>query len=64
MYPGQLKKVRFYVKEFSLEAVLDRLPTAKIIRQDNKGCLIEAEAYGEGIDMWLRSQGEWVDVVK
>ena len=64
MYPGKLKQVRFYVKDFSLEAVLDRLPTAKIIKQDKKGYLISAEVFGEGIDMWLRSQGEWVEIVE
>ena len=63
MWPGKLQKVKFYVQEKSLEAVLDRLPTAKVIKQDKKGYLIEAEAYGEGIHMWLRSQGEWVEVV-
>ena len=64
MYPGKLKQVRFYVKDFSLEAVLDRLPTAKIIKQDKKGYLISAEVFGDGIDMWLRSQGEWVEIVE
>ena len=64
MYPGKLKQVRFYVKDFSLEAVLDRLPTAKIIKQDKKGYLISAEVFGNGIDMWLRSQGEWVEIVE
>lgn len=64
MYPGKLQTVRFYVKEFSLEAVLDRLPTAKILKQDERGYLIYAEVFGGGIDIWLRSQGEWVDVVE
>lgn len=64
MYPGKLKQVRFYVKDFSLEAVLDRLPTAKVIKQDKKGHLISAEVFGDGIDMWLRSQGEWVEIVE
>lgn len=63
MWPGKLQKVKFYVQEKSLEAVMDRLPTAKVIKQDEKGYLVEAEAYGEGINMWLRSQGEWVEVV-
>ena len=52
------------MKDFSLEAVLGRLPTAKIIKQDKKGYLISAEVFGEGIDMWLRSQGEWVEIVE
>ena len=64
MWPGKLQKVKFYVQEESLEAVLDRLPTAKVIKQDAKGYLITAEVFGEGIDMWLRSQGEWVEVVE
>ena len=64
MWPGKLQKVKFYVQEESLEAVLDRLPTAKVIKQDAKGYLITAEVFGEGIDMWLRSQGGWVEVVK
>ena len=63
MYPGKLQKIKFYVQERTLEAVLDRLPTAKVLHQDDKGYLIEAEAYGEGLNMWLRSQGEWVEVV-
>lgn len=64
MYPGKLQKIQFYVQERTLEAVLDRLPTAKVIKQDEKGYLVQAEAYGEGLNMWLRSQGDWVEVVK
>lgn len=63
MYGGKLKKVRFKYVGTSVEAVLDRLPTAKILEEDEKGCLIEAEAYGEGIEMWLRSQGENIDIL-
>ena len=46
------------------EAVLDRLPTAKIIEQTDDYALIEAEVYGKGIIMWLLSQGTKVEVVK
>lgn len=60
MYGGKLKKVRFKYVGTSVEAVLDRLPTAKILEEDEDGYLIEAEAYGEGIEMWLRSQGDKV----
>ena len=63
MWPGKLQKVKFYVQEKSLEAVLDRLPTAKVIKQDTKGYLIAAEVFGQGINMWLRSQGELLEVV-
>lgn len=61
MYSGPLQKVRFKFRGHSLEAVLDRLPTAKIIAKENNVYIIEAEVYGNGIDMWLRSQGEWVE---
>ena len=64
MWPGKLQKMKFYVQDKSLEAVLDRLPTAKVIKQDKKGYLVEAEAYGEGINMWLRSQGELLELVE
>ncbi len=60
MFGGKLERRRFRYIGPSLEAVLDRFPTSKIIEQDGEGWLIEAEVYGKGIDMWLRSQGEYV----
>lgn len=62
MYGGKLKKVRFKYVGTSIEAVLDRLPTARILEEYEDGWLIEAESYGEGIEMWLRSQGDRVEV--
>ncbi len=62
MYSGELKIVRFIFRG-SLEAVLDRLPTAQIEKQTNDGALVRAEAFGEGIYMWLKSQGEKVEVL-
>ena len=62
MYPGELQQVKFYVKSASPEAALDRLPTAKVLGKDEKGYLISAEVFGCGIDMWLRSQGQWVEL--
>ena len=63
MYGGKLQKIKFYYKGPNIEAVLDRLPTAKILKQDEKGFLITAEVFGAGIEMWIRSQGEMVEVV-
>lgn len=60
MFGGKLERKQFRYVGPSIEAVLDRLPTAKIIEQDDEGWLIEAEVYGKGIDMWLRSQGCYV----
>lgn len=64
MYGGRLQKIKFVYKGPSVEAVLDRLPTAKILRQDNKGFLISAEVFGRGVEMWLRSQGEMVELLE
>ena len=63
MYAGELRRVTFDYNGASVEAVLDRLPTAKILSKDNGVYRIEAEVYGNGIDMWLRSQGSVVKVV-
>ena len=64
MYGGKLQKIKFWYKGPSVEAVLDRLPTAKILQYDGSGYLISAEVFGKGINMWLRSQGDMVEVVK
>ena len=60
MYGGKLERIRFKYIGPSIEAVLDRLPTAKIISQDDEGWFVEAEVFGKGIEMWLRSQGNYI----
>lgn len=62
MYGGKLQKIRFLYTGPSLEAVLDRLPTARVVETlpDSSGSWIEAEVFGSGIDMWIRSQGEYI----
>ena len=63
MYGGKLQKVKFRYKGSSVEAVLDRLPTAKILEEKDGVYTISAEVFGKGIDMWLRSQGDMVEVI-
>ena len=63
MFAGKLQTIRFWYRGASLEAVLDRLPTAKIIQEDSTGWLISAEVFGEGIDMWLRTNGDNIEIV-
>lgn len=63
MWPGQLQKVRFEFTGPSSQAILDKLPTAKIISIDNGVYTFEAEVYGDGIKMFLLSQGSWVKVL-
>ena len=63
MWPGPLRTIRFEFSGPSVQAVLDKLPTAKIIeRLGGNRYLIEAQTYGDGIKMWLLSQGAWVKV--
>jgi len=64
MTTGKLIKIRFRFWGKSVEAVLDRLPTARIITQDEKGTVIEAEVFGKGIIMWLLSQGKYIEVLE
>lgn len=60
MYGGRLERIRFRYTGPSIEAVLDRLPTAEIVSQDENGWTVKAEVFGKGIEMWLRSQGEYI----
>ncbi|MDR1580937.1 MAG: WYL domain-containing protein [Synergistaceae bacterium] len=64
MYPGELQRVTFDFKGDSIEAVLDRLPTAEIVSEREGVYTVTAEVYGKGIDMWLRSQGDFVSGIK
>ncbi len=64
MYPGPLRRVKFIYSGPSVEAVLDRLPTAQILEEKDGAYTIIAEAYGIGIDMWLGSQGDKVNVMQ
>ena len=64
MYGGKLERIRFKYTGPSIEAVLDRLPTAKIVCQDGEGWTVEAEVFGKGIEMWLRSQGSNIFALK
>lgn len=64
MYGGKLRRVKFRYKGDSIEAVQDRLPTAQVLHHDEDGYVVEAEVFGKGIEMWLRSQGEMVEVLE
>lgn len=63
MYGGKLQRLRFKYKGYAVESVLDRLPTAKIETEENGVYTISAEVFGKGIDMWLRSQGDNVEII-
>ena len=63
MWPGPLRIIRFEFNGPSIQAVLDKLPTARVLDRNEGTYLVEAEVYGDGIKMWLLSQGAWVKVV-
>lgn len=63
MYGGKLRKVKFKYKGTDIDAVLDRLPTAQIIAEKDGIYIVTAEVFGSGIDMWMRSQGEFVESI-
>lgn len=63
MYGGKLRKIKFRYSGVSIEAVLDRLPTATVISKDEKGYVISAEVFGDGVDMWIRSQGNTIEML-
>lgn len=64
MYGGKLQRIRFKYTGPSIEAVLDRLPTAEIVEQTGDGWIVKAEVFGKGVDMWLKSQGNFIQVME
>lgn len=63
MYGGRLRKIKLKCQKQSLEAVLDRFPTAKVIKADMESVLVSAEVFGDGVDMWLRGQEKMIRIV-
>ena len=63
MLGGKLQKVKFIYSGIDIDAILDRLPTAKILSEEDGKYVVEAEVFGKGIDMWLRSQGVLVEAL-
>ena len=62
MYGGKLRKIKFKYSGTCVEAVLDRMPTAKILKEEDGVYTISAEVFGDGVDMWIRSQGDMIEV--
>lgn len=64
MYAGELLHLKLKYTGKSVDAILDRLPIAEVISENDGEWLIKAEVYGKGILMWLLSQGEFVEVIE
>lgn len=65
MYGGEWKRVRFEFNGGIIESVIDRFPTAKLIKKnyENNRFVVEIEVIGDGIIMWLLSQGSKVKIL-
>lgn len=69
MFGGSLQRIELECPELSLEAILDRLPTAEIINVipdesgEHRRYVIRAEVFGNGIDLWLKGQGEMAKII-
>lgn len=64
MFPGKEQHIRFEFTGPSVQAVLDKIPTAKVVEVQGNKTVIEADTYGTGIKMFLLSQGSWVKVLE
>lgn len=63
MHGGKLQKVKFRYTGPDIDAILDRLPTAQIMDETDGEYIVCAEVFGKGINMWLRSQGDYVRTI-
>lgn len=63
MQTGELERVKFRFTGRSIEAVLDRLPNSKVVKEKQGEYVVEANMFGKGIKMWLLSQGDSVEVI-
>ncbi len=63
MFGGRLQRIRFEYSGLDIDAVLDRLPTAKVESEKDGVYTVRAEVFGTGINMWLRSQGDYIKIL-
>lgn len=64
MTGGKLRKLKFIYKGSSIEALLDKIPTAKAKEIDKNIYEIKAEVFGNGIDRWILSQEEAIEIIE
>ena len=64
MTGGKLRKLKFIYRGSSIEALLDKIPTAKAKEIGKNIYEIKAEVFGNGIDRWILSQGEAIEIIE
>ena len=47
-----------------IDSILDRLPTAHVLDEENGEYIVAAEVFGTGINMWIRSQGDYIEMIE
>lgn len=60
MTPGEYRKIRFAYTGNSVQAILDKIPTARVVDKAGDMYVLEAEVFGMGVNMFLLSQGSRV----
>jgi predicted DNA-binding transcriptional regulator YafY len=60
MFPGEYRKIKFEYTGPSVQAILDKIPTARIVDINGNAKIIEAETFGTGVNMFLLSQGKMI----
>lgn len=64
MTGSKLRKLKFIYRGSSIEALLDKIPTAKAKEIDKNVYEIKAEVFGNGIDRWILSQGDAIEIIE
>ena len=64
MYAGNLLDIKLKCLASALEAILDRLPNAKLIERSGISVIITAKAFENGFIRWVLSQGKAVEVLE
>ena len=63
MYGGKLQKIKFQYSGTDIDAVLDRLPTAQVLSEEDGIYTVSTEVFGKGIDMWIKSQEQNITMI-
>ena len=58
-----MRKVKFKYYGEDPDSILDRIQTAQIVLEEDDYVVFQAEVFGKGIDMWMRSQGELIEMI-
>lgn len=63
MFGGNIRRLKFWYSGPSLEAVLDKIPTTRVIKEEDGRWLLSAEVIGDGAEMWMRGQEgiKWIE---